>query len=431
MLSKFTGSFTVLWKFFKTSFSNSVFFKSFKMFSEFFHFFNYFPKTESRILLKLIHPAITFPMAFLAFLVLSDFVASIYSYAIIFLGLSAFSIVAFISSKLKVNREKPFLGDASAIVGTFLIIVGLAFIVKCIIDAGRIPLLYPNVRLILDLISVELAFLFVPGTLLLVGYIGNLVHQEKLKRKIARNWILLLATISSIIISLLGFRTETMVLLLGIFLITAYQRIFNLCESFVLLVTTVFILIAMSILRHTLMGSTVTADILSSRFGASLAAFDYLANKAGLSGVTYGLIHTAGFWFLEVVPGPRNLIGYYIGAGYKSTTATIFGPIVFDFGIVGVVIAMLILGSILGIGYKLATVTKDGFIVATHSLLFAFSLVGIETGLVDFIVYIYFITGILVFLAALIFLKHRKNFQFPYKIHGLGENSFIEFKIKE
>lgn len=398
------------WFFFEESFHYSIFLRAFKVTSRIFSFLDYLPKFEFNLFSKLTHPAVLFLLIFLAFMYLSNYVLSEYGYLVMSIALIVFSLTALLMSRIRLKDRPSFSKSAAAIFGSILSIIGLVFLSVSLIHASGIPLFNPSLRRILSAEYEYLAFLLVPGALFLAGHIGNLVQREKLDRKTARNWILLLTIISTALVSLLGYRTEILVLLLGIFFIAIYLDLFSFFESFIFIISIVIIALGLSFLRQLWLGGDVTAAIIGGRIGATLAAFDYLANRGGLTGISHGLVYLSSFsslGFLRWIPGtpfgPRTLITHFLGGReHISTTSTLLGPIVIDFGLIGVIVGMVILGGIVGIGHKLTKITKDGFIAATQALLLAFVITGIETGLVDFIVIIYFIFGIFVFLAAVI-----------------------------
>ena len=71
---------------------------------------------------------------------------------------------------------------------------------------------------------------------------------------------------------------------------------------------------------------------------------------------------------------------------------------VVDFGKVGVLIGMLLLGFILGIGFKIMQKTKNYFYIGIYSLILTYTILGVETGLLDIQVLVYFAIAILIYL---------------------------------
>ena len=97
--------------------------------------------------------------------------------------------------------------------------------------------------------------------------------------------------------------------------------------------------------------------------------------------------------------GPRMMVGKLIAWRTEVTiTPTLIGQMVVDFGKVGVFVEMTILGFILGIGFKLMQKTKNYFYIGIYSLILTYTILGVETGLLDIQVLVYFAIAIFVYL---------------------------------
>ena len=97
--------------------------------------------------------------------------------------------------------------------------------------------------------------------------------------------------------------------------------------------------------------------------------------------------------------GPRMMVGKLIAWRTEVTiTPTLIGQMVVDFGKVGVFVEMTILGFILGIGFKLMQKTKNYFYIGIYSLILTYTILGVETGLLDIQVIVYFAIAILIYL---------------------------------
>jgi uncharacterized membrane protein len=79
-----------------------------------------------------------------------------------------------------------------------------------------------------------------------------------------------------------------------------------------------------------------------------------------------------------------------------SMTSTLFGTVVLDFGIPGIAVFAVCLGFVVGLAYHTMKNTKGALPTGIFSLLIAYTLVGIETGLVDLIVFVLFFTSFLI-----------------------------------
>jgi uncharacterized membrane protein len=82
-----------------------------------------------------------------------------------------------------------------------------------------------------------------------------------------------------------------------------------------------------------------------------------------------------------------------VGVQNISMTSTLYGTVVLDFGIPGIIGFSLILGLIIGMAYKAMKATGSALATTIFAFLFAYTLVGVETGLVDFNVFMFFLAG--------------------------------------
>jgi uncharacterized membrane protein len=151
-------------------------------------------------------------------------------------------------------------------------------------------------------------------------------------------------------------------------------------------------------LRAVLQGSTLGLfDVLSARIGLTMSVYDYLVLRFMPFGANKGYTLLASFSsFIPGIPGPklgpRTIVARLFGITGISVTSTMLGTIVLDLGIIGVVLFMFLLGHVLGTAYG-ASKTGSAMAIGIYSVLLAYSLVGIETGLVDFNVLMMFLFG--------------------------------------
>ena len=101
--------------------------------------------------------------------------------------------------------------------------------------------------------------------------------------------------------------------------------------------------------------------------------------------------------------GPRMLVGKLIAWRTEVTvTPTLLGQMLVDFGKVGVAVEMCLLGFILGTGYKIIKITQNSFYIAIYSLILTYSIVGVETGILDIQVLFYFFVISFIYLAVIL-----------------------------
>ena len=119
----------------------------------------------------------------------------------------------------------------------------------------------------------------------------------------------------------------------------------------------------------------------------------------------FGLLH--GKMIASSMPGsplgPRMLVGKLIAWRTEVTvTPTLIGQMLVDFGKIGVALEMCLLGFILGTGYKIIKITKDSFYIAIYSLILTYSILGVETGILDIQILFYFFIISFIYLAAIL-----------------------------
>ena len=97
---------------------------------------------------------------------------------------------------------------------------------------------------------------------------------------------------------------------------------------------------------------------------------------------------------------PRVLVGIATIGRDHSITSTIFGPALLDFGIVGMAIQMFLLGIILKTLHSIQYINKSIF-TAFYGILLAQTIIWIETGPTDIVVWLFYLIGILIIIQSL------------------------------
>lgn len=109
---------------------------------------------------------------------------------------------------------------------------------------------------------------------------------------------------------------------------------------------------------------------------------------------------TAGNLFYSTLTGffthidPRVLVGQATLARDHSITSTIFGPALLDFGAIGMVVQMFLIGFILKSLHSIQKHKKEIF-TAFYGILLAQSIIWIETGPTDVVVWFFYLIGII------------------------------------
>lgn len=290
-------------------------------------------------------------------------------------------------------------------IGFCLILVAVAFFFISIASVGGIPLLKPSIRYLLKPAFTMPVFLIIPGTCIVASvYLKD--YQDKLiKRSQVRFRFLVLLTINVVFLLGLGYRTHILAALLMLIIIAYYGNIIAVWEVVIGALLGVGAIIGIGYFRsigeYTVSNAIDPFYTLKSRADFTLHVLDLLDIIGGNFGATHGNLLAASIPGSEL--GPRMMIGKLIAWRTEVTvTPTLIGQMVADFGKVGVAFEMCILGFILGIGFKIIRKTKDYFYIGLYSLILTYSILGVETGILDIQVLFYFAIAIFIYFTLII-----------------------------
>ncbi|WP_406537025.1 oligosaccharide repeat unit polymerase family protein [Methanobrevibacter sp.] len=394
----FTTIFSVL-EFIEDQWVNS-FFKKMYPSEDFLSFLN-----KNQILKSYIfHPLIVLVL-FAMFLLLSMNRPSDSLVITLLIGFVAFFIGSTILPKYFLNKNTQNLikfekRDIYSI-GFCLTLVSIVFFFISIASVGGIPLLKPSIRYLLKPIFTMPVFLIIPGTCLIASAYLKDYQDEKITRSQARFRFLFLLAIDCAFLLLLGYRTPLLAAFLIIIIIGFYGNIVSLWEVVVGALIGVGAIVGIGYFRSlgemTITASTSPIYTLQSRADFTLHVLNLLDFIGGNFGITHGQLLASSIPGSDL--GPRMMIGKLIAWRSEVTiTPTLVGQMVIDFGKFGVAIEMLILGFVLGIGFKLMRITKNYFYIGIYSLILTYSILGIETGILDIQVLLYFAIAIFIYL---------------------------------
>lgn len=291
-----------------------------------------------------------------------------------------------------------------------LLVLGFIFYILDIIIAGGIPLFDIQARKSLDPLFTAVSHLFPMGSILLISYVGL---TNKYSYNKARLISIFFTIISLILMALLGYRTQVVFVLLGSLICGSMIGIWKKSELILLIAISIGSLFFLTMVRDTILGVNLSLiESLKTRISLTTDVMDILANMGGVFGLTNGAIHISTHPFLaRLMPGvaysPRRMMAVLVGEKSISVTSSIFGPLFIDFGLIGVIISMAFLGFFLSSLYNLADKENgEGKIipVGLYSMVLSYTLIGIETGIVDLEVILLFIIS----LAYLLFIINRK-----------------------
>ena len=394
----FTTIFSIL-EFVETQWVNS-FFKKLYPDEDFLSFLN-----KNQILKNhIFHPLVVL-FLFAMFLLLSINSPSTSLVITLLIGFVAFFIGSAILPKYFFNKSNQnilkFEKRDIYSIGFCLILVSIVFFFISIASVRGIPLLKPSIRYLLKPIFTMPVFLIIPGTCLVASAYLKDYQDEKITRSQARFRFIFLLMIDCAFLLLLGYRTPLLAAFLIIIIIGFYGNIVSLWEVVIGAAIGVGAIVGIGYFRSlgemTITASTSPIYSLQSRADFTLHVLNLLDFIGGNFGITHGQLLASSIPGSDL--GPRMMVGKLIAWRSEVTiTPTLIGQMVIDFGKFGVAVEMLILGFVLGIGFKLMRITKNYFYIGIYSLILTYSILGIETGILDIQVLLYFAIAIFIYL---------------------------------
>ena len=398
----FTLIFTIL-GFIENQWVNS-YFKRFYPGENFLNFLN------RNVVLKeyLFHPLIVL-LVFALFLILSLNSPSTSLAITLAIAFVSFFIGSTVLPKYFLNRnlEKIIYFDRKDFysIGFCLLLVSIIFFFISVASVGGIPLLKPSIRYLLKPIFTMPVFLIIPGTCLIASAYLNDFQAEKITRSQARFRFLFLLAIDCAFLLLLGYRTPLLAAFLIIIIIGFCGNIVSLWEVVIGALIGVGAIIGIGYFRSigemAITSATNPFYTLQSRADFTLHVLDLLDFIGGNFGLTHGKLLASSIPGSDL--GPRMMVGKLIAWRTEVTvTPTLIGQMVVDFGKVGVAVEMCILGFVLGIGFKIVQKSKDYFYIGIYSLILTYSILGIETGILDIQVLLYFAIAIFIYFLCII-----------------------------
>lgn len=349
-------------------------------------------------------------VVFGAFLILSINAVSTSLAITLAIAFIAFFIGSSILPRYFLNKEfkKPAIQFESKdlySIGFCLVLISILFFFVSVASVGGIPILKTSLRYQLKPLFTMPVFLIIPGVCILASVYLKEFQENKITRSQTRFRFLILIAISCMFLLALGYRTPLLAVLLIMIIIGYYGNILAVWEVVVGALIGVCAIIGIGYFRsveeYTVTSATNPFYTLESRADFTLNVLNLLDFIGGNFGVTHGKLLASSIPGSDL--GPRMMIGKLIAWRTEVTvTPTLIGQMVIDFGKVGVAVEMCGLGFILGIGYKIMKKTNDFAYIGLYSLLLTYSILGVETGILDIQVLAYFAVAIFIYLAFII-----------------------------
>ena len=289
--------------------------------------------------------------------------------------------------------------------GFCLTLIGIIFLFISIASVGGLPILKSSLRYSLKPIFTMPVFLVIPGIGLIASHRLNQYKNGEISRIQVRFRFLVLTFIGIITVLTLEYRTPIIAILLMIIIIAYYGEILSVWEVILGALIGVCAIMGIGYLRSlnelAISANTSIFSTLETRANFTMHVLNLLNQISG----NFGLLH--GKMIASSMPGsplgPRMLVVKLIAWRTEVTvTPTLLGQMLVDFGKIGVALEMCLLGFILGTGYKIIKITKDSFYIAIYSLILTYSILGVETGILDIQILFYFFIISFIYLAAIL-----------------------------
>ena len=348
-----------------------------------------------------------FPLMILAYFSIAKTHFSFRTLISIGLGLASIIIGLKLGSMEGVKVKSQLAREKTLRIGYLMMVIGYFSLIYELTSIRGLPLLNEELRRRLLPIPTMLSWTIVPGTLYVLSSKG-VEWVKKFGVSKARFKFLVVSLISLFSVSTLAYRTETVSLLIGIIIIAYFSDLIRSPEIPAFLAASLFILVAVTVVRYHALGLSIGAlQTIITRDTITTSNYDILVERFGLMSLTSGSIHLSVFSSLfRFLPGPfyspRRIMAYLIrGTVTVSMTTTIFGPLILDFGIAGMCLILLIIGYLLSFFFNIALSSENLHLLGPYATIFSYLSVSIETGLLDFNVYIYLLISSILLLKSL------------------------------
>ena len=290
-------------------------------------------------------------------------------------------------------------------IGFCLSLIGIVFLFISIASVGGLPILKSSLRYSLKPIFTMPVFLIIPGIGLIASHYLNQYKNNEISRSQARFRFLALTAIGIITVLSLEYRTPIIAILLMMIIIGYYGKILSVWEVILGALLGVCAIIGIGYLRSlnelAISSNTNIFSTLESRANFTMHVLNLLNHISGNFGILHGKMIASSMPGSDL--GPRMLVGKLIAWRSEVTvTPTLLGQMLVDFGKAGVAVEMCLLGFVLGTGYKLIKITQDSFYIAIYGLILTYSIVGVETGILDIQVLFYFFVIAFIYLAVIL-----------------------------
>ena len=202
---------------------------------------------------------------------------------------------------------------------------------------------------------------------------------------------LILVLLGALVFGLNGYRTSVIGILGSSFITLYYLKKISQKMGIVFIAVMFIGLLAVGyIASQSIAGQNWTLNPLELLFYRAAFTLEVFEKIIPLGGTTHGKILSMIF----SSGSPRTFIGEYVLHYNVCLTSTLFGPVYLDFGLIGLTIQMLFMGLFLGVMDKL----KKGIGVGIYSIILTHTLIWIETGPTDIMIWFLYLIGLILIL---------------------------------
>ena len=228
----------------------------------------------------------------------------------------------------------------------------------------------------------------------LISYIIFLPSINVLLARYNRKSHYLLLLIGLVLFALTGYRTTPIAIMLSALITLYYTRDVDVKYIILAILAIAVVLLAVGFIAVQAISwqhwSLNPIELVSYRAAFTL---NILSKAIENQFTTMGNLFYATLAGFFTHSDARVLVGQATLGQVHSITSTIFGPALLDFGIVGMLIQMLLLGFILKTLHSIQNYKKEVF-TAFYGILLAQTIIWIETGPTDVVVWLFYLIGI-------------------------------------
>lgn len=235
----------------------------------------------------------------------------------------------------------------------------------------------------------------------LISYIVFLPSINILLAKYNRKSHYILLIIGLLLFALTGYRTTPIAIMLSSLITLYYTRDIDLKYIILAILAIALMLLAVGFIAVQAISwqhwSLNPIELVSYRAAFTLNILAHaIENQFSTMGGLFYATLTGFFTHTD----PRVLVGIATISRDHSITSTIFGPALLDFGIVGMIIQMFSIGFILKTLHSMQN-SKKSIFTAFYGILLSQTIIWIETGPTDVVVWLFYLLAILLMINSL------------------------------